>query len=76
MGSASQLLLSNPSIRYVQQPATDFSNKICQQQTWASELWYQDVNGRTQMADEDRTLEELESYDSGDPETAPTPMVA
>lgn len=28
------------------------------------------------MADEDLTLEELEGYDSGDPETAPTPMVA
>jgi len=28
------------------------------------------------MADEDRTLEELEGYDSGVPETAPTPMIA
>jgi contact-dependent growth inhibition (CDI) system CdiI-like immunity protein len=28
------------------------------------------------MADEDRTLEELESYDAGEPETAATPMVA
>lgn len=28
------------------------------------------------MADEDRTLEELGSYNSGEPETAPTPMVA
>ena len=29
-----------------------------------------------QMADEDQTLEQLESYNSGNPETAPTPMVA
>ena len=28
------------------------------------------------MADEDRTLEELESYSSGEAEEAPTPMVA
>ena len=28
------------------------------------------------MTDEHRTLEELEGYDSGDPETAPTAMVA
>src|SRR5215467_9951146 len=28
------------------------------------------------MADEDRTLEELEGYDSGEPETAATPIIA
>ena len=36
---------------------------------------YQVANGRRQMSGDDHTLEELESYDCGEPETAPTAMV-
>src|SRR5215510_8492596 len=72
-GRASNLFRSDPksghSVVHVRSAA------LCQMQT-RRRCGTSRQTGRMPMTDEHRTLEELEGYDSGDPETAPTAMVA